>query len=177
MAEGHAVSVLNRGNRPLGGVEQLTADRNDAKAVATAMDGKCFDCLVDTNAYTSEQAGIMVSALAGRVKQAAVISSAAVYADGAATPAREIDAIGGGSAWAEYGRGKAEVEEIYRTAGFPVCAAFRPPYICGPNNDLDRESWFFRRIWHGRPILLPGSGSVSVPARRRSGHGHHDMAG
>lgn len=160
LSEGHAVSVLNRGNRPLDSVEQLTADRNDAKAVATAVDGKCFDCLVDTNAYTGEQAGIMVSALAGRVKQAAVISSAAVYADSAATPAREIDAIGGGSAWAEYGRGKVEVEEVYRTAAFPVCAAFRPPYICGPNNDLDRESWFFRRIWHGRPVLVPGSGSA-----------------
>ncbi|RJT28509.1 hypothetical protein D3227_34185 [Mesorhizobium waimense] len=29
----------------------------------------------------------------------------------------------------------------------------------GPNNDLDRESWFFRRIRHGRPVLVPGSGS------------------
>ncbi|RJT28510.1 NAD-dependent epimerase/dehydratase family protein [Mesorhizobium waimense] len=124
VAEGHAVSVLNRRTRPLIGVEQLIADRNDAKAVTSALLDREFDCVIDTNAYTGEQARIMVTALAGRVTRAAVISSAAVYSDGAATPAREIAPAGGGSAWAEYGRGKVEVEEVYREARFPFARHF-----------------------------------------------------
>ncbi len=157
LAVGFAVSVLNRGSRRLEGVTQLTADRNNAHAVAAAVQGKVFDCLVDTNAYTGSQASIIAGMQLG-ITHAVVISSAAVYADRVRTPPLENDSIGGGSAWGDYGRGKTEVEEAYRAAGIPLCAAIRPPYIFGPNNDLDRESWFFRRIRHRRPILVPGKG-------------------
>ncbi|OWK25641.1 hypothetical protein AJ87_08150 [Rhizobium yanglingense] len=50
------------------------------------------------------------------------------------------------------------MEKAYRNGGFASAVALRPPYVFGPNDDLDRETWFFRRILAGRPVLVPGQG-------------------
>lgn len=155
---GHSVSVLNRGRRPVPGTAQLVADRNDPAALSRVLDGLSFDALVDTNCYTGRQARDIITACGGRIPTALVISSAAVYSDTAAHPPRETEPIGGGSAWSTYGQDKTAVEQAYLAGGFAAVVAFRPPYICGPNNDLDRETWFFRRILAKRPILVPGAG-------------------
>ena len=160
LAEGHALSLLNRGSRPVAGTVQLTADRNDPSALAAALADRRFDAVVDTNCYTQRQAGLLIDALGGRVATAAVITSVAVYADNVRQPPTESEPIGGASAWADYGRGKTEVEHVYAAAGFAAATALRPPYICGPNDNLDRETWFFRRILAGRPVLVPGAGAA-----------------
>lgn len=154
------VTVLNRGNRSVPGVRQLVADRNDAEALATALSNLAFDAVVDTNCYTGAQASALIAALGGRTPDALVISSAAVYADDAPHPPGEDAPVGGGSAWGGYGRDKTDVEEAYRDGGFRSAVALRPPYVYGPNNDLDREAWFLRRIRAGRPVLVPGRGGA-----------------
>lgn len=160
MAEGHALSLLNRGSRPVPGTEQLTADRNDPSALRAVLEGRGFDAVVDSNCYSGAQARALIAALGGRVPSAAVISSAAVYADEAAHPPTEAEPTGGGSAWGDYGRGKTEMEQAWRDGGFVSAVALRPPYIIGPNDNLDRETWFFRRILAGRPVLVPGRGTA-----------------
>lgn len=160
LAEGHSLTLLNRGSRRIAGTAQLTADRNDPSALASALGVRRFDAVVDTNCYTPQQAGMLVEALGGRVATAAVISSVAVYADYVRQPPTETEPTGGAAAWADYGRGKTEVERVYAAGGFAAATALRPPYICGPNNNLDRETWFFRRILAGRPVLVPGSGTA-----------------
>ena len=160
LAEGHRLSLLNRGSRPVAGTAQLTADRNDPSALIAALRDRRFDAVVGTNCYTPRQADLLVEALGGRAPTAVVISSVAVYADNVRQPPAETEPAGGASAWSDYGRGKTEVEHVYAGAGFAAATALRPPYICGPNNNLDRETWFFRRILAGRPVLVPGSGDA-----------------
>ena len=160
LADGKNLSLLNRGSRPIAGAAQLTADRNDPSALAAALGDRPFDAVVDTNCYTPRQAEILIEVLDGRAAAAAVISSVAVYADNVRQPPTETEPTGGASAWADYGRGKTAVEHIYAAGGFAAATALRPPYICGPNNNLDRETWFFRRILAGRPVLVPGSGNA-----------------
>ena len=160
LAEGHSLSLLNRGSRQIAGTARLTADRNDPSALAAALGNRRFDAVVDTNCYTPRQAELLIGALDGRAASAAVITSVAVYADNVRQPPTETEPTGGAAAWADYGRGKTGVEHVYAAAGFAAATALRPPYICGPNNNLDRETWFFRRILAGRPVLVPGSGDA-----------------
>lgn len=160
LAVQHDVTVLNRGSKPVPGTKQLIADRNERDALDAALAGLQFDAVVDTNCYTGEQADQLVASLPVGVDRAVLISSAAVYADNAQTPPDETSPIGGGSVWADYGVQKTAVERVYARAGFARAIAFRPPYVYGPNNDLDRETWFLRRIRNGRPILVPGSGAA-----------------
>ncbi|MBC9247549.1 NAD-dependent epimerase/dehydratase family protein [Paracoccus sp. 11-3] len=160
LTQGHGVTLLNRGNRPIQGTRQLVADRNDPDALDAALAGQSFDAVVDTNCYSGQQAATLIASLGGRTPDALVISSAAVYADAALHPPGEDAPVGGGSAWGDYGRDKTDVEEVYRNGGFRSGVALRPPYICGPNNDLDREAWFLRRIAAGRPVLVPGQGTA-----------------
>ncbi len=160
LADGHGLSLLNRGSRPVAGTVQLTADRNDPSALAAALGDRRFDAVVDTNCYTPRQAGLLIEALGERAPTAVVISSVAVYADNVRQPPAETEPTGGASAWADYGRNKTGVEHVYAAGGFAAATALRPPYICGPNDNLDRETWFFRRILAGRPVLVPGSGDA-----------------
>ncbi|OWK25642.1 hypothetical protein AJ87_08155 [Rhizobium yanglingense] len=100
MAAGHTLSLLNRGNCPVSGTEQLTADRNEPAGLREVLEGRAFDVVIDSNCYTGAQARDLITALAGRTPAALVISSAAVYADAAAHPPTESEPTGGGSAWA-----------------------------------------------------------------------------
>ena len=95
LAEGHGLSLLNRGSRPVAGTIQLTADRNDPSALASALGDRRFDAVVDTNCYTPQQAGMLVEALGGRVATAVVVTSVAVYADNVRQPPTETEPTGG----------------------------------------------------------------------------------
>lgn len=160
LASGHTVTVLNRGHHPVAGVTQQITNRNNADEMASALKGQSFDTLIDTNCYTEMRARIVTGLLASRAPHAVVTSSAAVYRDSSAAPQIEMAAIGGGDAWGDYGRDKSAVEREYQAAGFQSCQVLRPPYIFGPNNNLDRETWFVRRLMHDRPLLVPGQGKA-----------------
>lgn len=171
LADGHQLALLNRGSRPIEGTEQLSSDRDDHDALHEILKGRTFDAVVDTNCYTGRQAQDLISALGGRVPLAVMISSAAVYADAAAHPPSESAPTGGSSAWGEYGREKTEAEAAYRDGGFRTAVALRPPYLFGPNDNLDRATWFFRRIVAGRPILVPGLGGAKYQFLHEDGLG------
>ena len=158
------VTVLNRGNVALKNVEQLIADRNDLKALKNVLRGRQFDVVVDTNCYTPQQAQNLTQALQSATGNIIVISSAAVYADNAIQPPSEDEPTGGAAIWAEYGKEKSGMEEIYRSASdhYDQCIMLRPPYIFGADNSSDRETWFWARQAANKPILLPGKGDAQV---------------
>lgn len=163
LARGHEVTVLNRGSTPVAGTAQLIADRNDPEAVEAALLGRAFEVLIDTNCYTGEQAAIMIAALEGKVRRALVISSAAVYGNEARMPPTEDEPIGGATVWSPYGQNKTKVEDAYRAARqFGSCIIMRPPYVFGPNNNFERESWVWARQLNGAPVLIPGNGRSRV---------------
>ncbi len=164
LQDGHDVSLLNRGNRPVPQTRQLSADRNNAQAFKSALENMQFDAVIDTNCYLPEPAQLVVETLGGRVGRVLMVSSASVYADTAADIPTENAPIGGAAVWGEYGRDKSASESVYRDAAhrFDDFVAIRPPYVFGPNNNLDRERWFWRRMLHGRPVLVPGSGLAGL---------------
>lgn len=159
---GHALTLLNRGSVLVAGTGQISVDRNDRSAMTVALSNRHFDVVIDTNCYTPEQAEILLSAVsAARI---AMISSVAVYAQRADMPPDETQPIGGAPVWSTYGADKAKAEGIYSAAAdrFDSCSIFRPPYIFGFGNSLDRETWFWTRQLNGTPVLLPGDGSTPV---------------
>jgi nucleoside-diphosphate-sugar epimerase len=162
LATSSIVSVLNRGTKPIASTEQLIADRNDGAAVQRALLGKSFDVVIDTNCYAPEQAAVLAKVLEGRSERLVIISSAAVYGDGARQPPAEDEPTGGASVWGSYGTGKSAMEGIYReqSASWRSCVVVRPPYIFGPNNSSARETWFWARQARGKTILLPGRGET-----------------
>lgn len=163
LARGHQVTLLNRGSRPVAGADQLVADRNDAEAVEAALLGRAFDVLIDVNCYTGEQAGILIAATEGKVRRAVVLSSAAVYGNDAKLPPGEDEPIGGATVWSPYGQNKTKVEDAYRAAKqFGSCIVIRPPYVFGPGNDMERESWVWARQLNGAPVLIPGDGRSRI---------------
>lgn len=164
LARGHEVSVLNRGNTPVAGTAQLIADRNDPDALGDALLSRAFDVVIDTNCYTGEQARLMIDAVAGKARRVAVISSAAVYGNDAHMPPAEDEPIGGASVWSDYGRNKSKMEDAYKAASgqFTWCGIIRPPYVFGPNNNFDRETWIWSRQLSGRPVLIPGDGRTRI---------------
>lgn len=164
--QGHGcdVSVLNRGNRPLRGVRQLAADRNDLEGLKTALGGQRFDLVVDTICYTPLQASSLVKAIKGKCGCLLMISSATVYVDRPDKPPTELERIGGAPVWGDYSRNKSLAEEVYGSAQgyFDQVILARPPYIFGPGNNLERETWFWARQLNDTPVILPSDGMTSV---------------
>ena len=160
----HAVTLLNRGSRRIEGAHQLVADRNDGEALSAALHGERFDVVIDTNCYTPAQARGLIDVITGSAPRVVAISSASVYADAAFQPPRESEPIGGASVWGDYGRDKSAMEDVYRAsaARFDYCGLVRPPYIFGPGNSSDRETWFWTRQLRGEAVILPGDGETQA---------------
>lgn len=162
---GWAVTLANRGNRPIAGTRQIVLDRNDVRSFSalSAPDSPHFDLVVDTSGYTGPQVSRARAALLGRAGCWVHLSSAAVYADCIDHAPRETDPIGGAAVWGAYGVEKSDADRVLLAAedGIPT-VILRPPYLYGPANDNDRETFVFARALTRRPIVVPGTGAAPV---------------
>lgn len=158
--KGYTVTLLNRGNRKIADTRQLVADRNDAEQMQAL--SQPFDAVIDTSSYTREQTEIAFKAFGARTQRWIHLSSAAVYSE---TPNRlpnEKDPVGGAEVWGDYGRNKAEADRFLLAQEKIPAVCIRPPYLYGPNNDLDREQFVWSRALTGRPIILPADGQTKL---------------
>lgn len=165
VAEGHDVTILNRGKTQAelpGGVKRLFADRTDPDAMRAALGSAEFDCVQDISAYHPEDVELMVQLLADRVGHYIFASSTVIYRATNRLPITEQHAVDRGADQIEYGLHKILCEEIlfdaHRDVGFPASvAAFS--MVFGPRNGIpDREQRMFARLLAGRPVLIPGDG-------------------
>ena len=140
----------------------MSGDRSKPDGLAALGDQR-FDAVVDMSAYFSDWTRAAAEALAGRVSHYVFISSGAVYRPLPELPWSESTPFGPIPMWGDYGNEKVASERIlwdaYAEGRFAV-TAFRFPFILGPGNFADRESFVFGRLAAGRPILLPGGGSA-----------------
>ena len=157
---GNKISVLNRGTHRVEGAVQLVADRDDLQDVSRH--AAAFDVVIDTSGYTRQQVETAVSVFGSSAGKWIHLSSAAVYQE---TPNRlpnEEDALGGAEIWGDYGVDKSGADEFLIAQKECSIAILRPPYLYGPNNANDRETFVWSRVLTGRPIVVPGDGSAKL---------------
>jgi len=164
LERGAEVTLLHRGltGDSIAGTTSVIGDRAQADGLA-ALGGARFDAVVDMSAYFSGWTRAAADALDGRVGHYVFISSGAVYRPSAELPWPESTPFGPIPIWGGYGREKVASERIVWEAqaeGRYAVTCLRFPFILGPGNFADRESFVFGRLAADRPILLPGGGTA-----------------
>jgi nucleoside-diphosphate-sugar epimerase len=161
---GAEVTTVHRGvtGEAIPGSETIVADRTQRGSLGV-LEGRRFDVVLDLSAYFSDWTRDAIDALAGRTDHYVFISSGAVYRPSAELPWPETLPYGPVPIWGRYGEEKVASErmlwEAYADGRFSV-TIFRFPFILGPGNFADRESFVFSRLEARRPILLPGGGGA-----------------
>ena len=164
VAAGADVTLLHRGvtTASIPGARFVVGDRSQPDGLA-GLGSERFDAVLDMSAYFSDWTRASAEALAGRVAHYVFVSSGAVYRPSAEFPWPETTPLGGVPIWGRYGEEKIASEQVlwdaHANGGFAV-TAFRFPFILGPGNFADRESFVFSRLEARRPILLAGNGSA-----------------
>jgi nucleoside-diphosphate-sugar epimerase len=146
----------------MNGTTQLIADRSNATDLEKATQAvDRFDVVIDTSAYTARDTEIAWTDLSDKTSQWIHLSSAAVYTETPGRAPSEIDAIGGPAVWGQYGIDKSAADQfLIDHAGKIPVTIFRPPYIYGPNNSVDRETFIWNRVLQQRPIIIPADGET-----------------
>ena len=181
LRDGHAVTVLNRGQTPDDlprEVERLRGDRTDPAQLKRALAGREFDLVIDTTLYTGPEAEAAVEVLAGRLGRYILLSTGQVYLVrlGARRPYKEDDYPGPVMAepaksdestyenWL-YGYDKRAAEDVFARAWaeqkFPY-TSLRLPMVNSERDHYDRIYGYFLRLQDGGPILVPEDDGLPV---------------
>lgn len=171
--EGHDVTVVTRGNRPLNetGVTHIRADRTELFTLQAG--SGVYDVVIDNVAYTPDDCKNLLESTRGRVNHYIVTSTVFVYPNAEialkvpSRPIRETDALFDDAIpeWRptneheEYVYNKQRMEHWLRhnSHHFDVKTTVIRPYfqIVGPNTDDGRFAWFWLRVKDGGQIWLP----------------------
>lgn len=164
LEKNNTVYVLNRGTRKnIEGVFFFKADRNNYIEMENTLKDIEVEIIVDVSAYTEEQVDILHKVMKNRFKQYILISSASVYNNIECTPVNEESQIGENLIWGDYAKNKylAEKKTIENSNLYNFkYTIFRPFYIYGIGNNLDRENYFFSRIKYNLPIFIPSKNNI-----------------
>ncbi|MEU0999719.1 NAD-dependent epimerase/dehydratase family protein [Streptomyces tibetensis] len=177
LAEGHRVTVLNRGScPPPAGVEHLRADRDDERSLTDALGSRVFDVVVDQVCYTPRQATIARRVFTGRTRRYVMTSTVEVYEyeDSPALVREEsVDpsavALDPDLPWddpafveAHYGEGKRQAEAVLMAGPGFESTVVRVAHVLGGHDDFTgRLAHYAERIRTGEPIAVP---AVNRPA-------------
>ena len=164
LGKDHIVYVLNRGRRKnIEGVFFLKADRNNYTEIENVLKNIEVDVIIDVSAYIEEQVNILQKVMKNRFKQYILISSASVYNSIESAPVNEESQAGENLIWGDYAKNKyfAEKKTIENSKIYNFkYTIFRPFYIYGIGNNLDRENYFFSRIKYDLPIYVPSKNNI-----------------
>ena len=160
----YTIYILNRGTRK--NIEEVIffkVDRDNFIEMENILKNIDVDIIIDVSAYTEEQVDILHKVMKNRFKQYILISSASVYNDIESTPANEESQTGENLIWGDYAKNKylAEKKTIENSKIYNFkYTIFRPFYIYGVGNNLDRENYFFSRIKYNLPIYIPSKNNI-----------------
>lgn len=169
VSQGYQVTIVTRGNKPLpDGVTALTVDRTDRDAFARLIDSqnKTWDLVVDSIAFSPEDAQQDVAVFAGKTKRFVLVSTDFVYDPKRRNvPQSETDAhyITEG-----YGGKKRQAELVLLstdTAQLPW-TVLRPGHIFGPGSlpgclpMHSRDSQLIDMICQDKPLTLVEGGRL-----------------
>ncbi|WP_034489071.1 NAD-dependent epimerase/dehydratase family protein [Actinomadura oligospora] len=177
-ADGHRVTVINRGSvPPPAGVEHLVVDRNDEAALVAALRSRTFDVVVDQVCYTPVQAAIAVRAFGGRARRYVMTSTIEVYDPATAAlpavlahtpvPEENVDPatwlVSTDLPWQDeaylethYAEGKRQAEAVLTQAARFEFASVRSAHVLGggAQDFTGRLAHYVERIVQGQEIAV-----------------------
>ena len=160
----YTIYILNRGMRK--NIEEVIffkVDRDNFIEMENILKNIDVDIIIDVSAYTEEQVNILHKVMKNKFKQYILISSASVYNNIECTPVNEESQTGENLIWGDYAKNKylAEKKTIENSKIYNFkYTIFRPFYIYGVGNNLDRENYFFSRIKYNLPIYIPSKNNI-----------------
>lgn len=161
---GYDVSIVNRGTvpPPCKTIHQIQCDRNNIEDMKKALKNVSFDIVIDGSGRTKNQAEILCKSLnLSKLTHFVFISSAFVYDFGDFTiPFVESVCLAPNKDYPEYELNKIKAEKYlsdYFGQKDTKLIILRPPYVYGPNNHLQRESFVFDHILYENTIIMPKS--------------------
>ena len=160
----YIVYVLNRGiKKNITEAVFLKADRDNYVEMENVLEGVEVDIIIDVSAYIEKQVDILHKIMKKRFKQYILISSASVYNSMKSMPLNEGCQVGENLIWGDYAKNKylAERRTIENSILYNFkYTIFRPFYIYGIGNNLDRENYFFSRLKYNLPIYVPSKNNT-----------------
>ena len=170
LADGHRVTLLNRGRSGPGlfpDAEHLMADRDRDLSVLA---GRQWDAALDTSAYFPRQVRALADQLAGQVGQYQLVSSISAYAGFSHSGVHEespviqlADAESATGVTADnYGGLKVACEQAAFDGFGDACLVARPGLIVGPHDPTGRWTWWVQRLLRGGEVLAPGVPAAPV---------------
>lgn len=161
LENGVDVTIANRGTREENpGATNVKCDRSEPGSLDQFADSN-FDAVIDFSAYASawvEEAGEF---FAKKIAKYIFISTGAVYTASNIFPITEDFPKGPPHLFADYAREKIRSESLlmeFSKKGYFQTTSCRLPFVLGPDNYEDRESFVFSRILSGDPIYLANGG-------------------
>lgn len=168
LQRGHTLTLFNRGKSHPGlfpNVENLLGNRNgDLKA----LEGRRWDAVVDTSAYTKKVVELSGKLLAPSVDHYVMVSTVSVYADTSKVGIDEnsatmpIDDEYNEDIRANYGALKAVCERTIEKLMPGRVINIRPGLIVGPGDPTGRYTYWPLRLARGGEVLAPGDGTDPV---------------
>lgn len=153
LADGHEVTLFNRGRTAPDLYPSLETVVGDRTSDLSALAGRRFDTVIDCAGYHPPVVEISVAALRDAVDRYVFVSTVSVYADQSVPPVEGALVLGDDS----YGGRKATCERIVLSAFGSRALAARPGLIVGPHDPTERFSYWSRRLARGGTVLAPGS--------------------
>lgn len=173
LAQGHEVTMFNRGRTNPGLFPELEKLRGDRNGDLESLRGRTWDVVIDNSSSRPDWVTMSAEFLRDSVEFYYYVSSRSAYAGfstvpmTAAVPSYTYETAGVDRATADitrlpYGLAKAESErEVMRVFPNGFCI-FRPGLIIGPDDPTDRFTYWPVRIHRGGEVLSPGDGTDPV---------------
>ena len=143
---GDHVTIATRGKTPdqFGSqIERIIMDRYDEKSIRGALAGKHFDCVIDTLAYSSNEARVLLNHLPSA--RYVMISSTAVYDLHEDTIEAEFNPLQEKPSWGwrkdfSYAEGKRNAERaLFQKYKEILGTAVRFPFVIGRDDYTERQ--------------------------------------
>lgn len=162
LANGHAVSLFNRGKSGQGLFPEAELLVGDRLGDFTALEGRCWDLCFDIASYFPRMTQLSSEVLAGKVGHYTLISTMALYADHSVlnnneeSPVAELeDATVEEVTSKTYGGLKALCEKVVHDYFSDKALIARPGVIAGRYDTTDRFTYWVNRIAEGGDVLVP----------------------
>jgi 2'-hydroxyisoflavone reductase len=167
LAQGHDITLFNRGQRNADLFPELQRLRGDRNGDMSALAGHSFDAVIDCCGYTPEQMARTAQALGNKVPHYTFVSTVSVYERCPANVVFDEDAAIDPGAEG-YGAQKARAEESIERAYPNRVAHIRPGLIVGAHDPTGRFTYWPRRFAAAakgelsKTVLAPGAPARSI---------------